>query len=333
MARISRKTQQIFAGELVAANNLAKFGSLRIGAPAYSLDPEELQTTEYLNGWSAALLSNKAPALQDLNALHYLHSYQTAYLMQTGIPEWDDGTTYFVGSTATDAAGKQYVCIMDHAAGAGALTNTACWKPHGPSIPLGGVIATFPNLTGAYQCAATTIADAEGFVLCNGQTISDAQCPMNGVVVPNINDDVFLMGSTTAGTAGGANTLNLEHTHPLSVSGSVTMPAHTHTLNNYGGAKGREASGYSGGVDIWMDRHGPAYSGGDDYLITNVNNILSASGGSYPFTMGLTGRTDAITATAPSVGFTSTGTSGNGLSPTQDIRPKYISAVYLMRVK
>lgn len=80
-------------------------------------------------------------------------------------------------------------------------------------LPLGGVVATFPNLSGAYSTSATTVADAYGFVKCNGQTISDATSPMNGASIPNINNSVFLMGSTTAGTAGGSNSLVIAHTH------------------------------------------------------------------------------------------------------------------------
>ncbi len=91
-------------------------------------------------------------------------------------------------------------------------------------IPLGAVIGTFPNLAGAYVCTATTVADASGYVKCNGQTVSDVTSPMNGAVIPNINNTVFLAGSTTAGGTGGAATATLI---------TANLPAHTHTAGSY----------------------------------------------------------------------------------------------------
>jgi hypothetical protein len=103
----------------------------------------------------------------------------------------------------------------------------------GPSVPLGAVLAIFTHMTGAYNCTATTAADDNGFVQCNGQTIADATSPMNGQVVPNINDSAFLMGTTgtTSSTTASANTKDLSHTH--SVTSNVTVSdhgAHTHSV-------------------------------------------------------------------------------------------------------
>ena len=91
-------------------------------------------------------------------------------------------------------------------------------------IPLGSVLATFPNLSGAYTTSATTVADAQGFVLCAGQTIADASSPMNTAVIPNINNSVFLQGSSSAGGTGGSNSTTLTTTQ---------LPAHTHGAGSY----------------------------------------------------------------------------------------------------
>lgn len=95
MASIPRKTQKIFGGSLVANLNVAKFGSLAIGSPAYSLDLAQIQTAEWLNGWGAAVVGNNSPALQDFNAAFLVFAQQIAYVLQRGIPEWDVGTTYY----------------------------------------------------------------------------------------------------------------------------------------------------------------------------------------------------------------------------------------------
>lgn len=61
-----------------------------------------------------------------------------------------------------------------------------------------------------------------GWLDCNGQTISDADSPMNGQAVPNLNGSteatkLFLKGSTTSGGTGGTT----EHSHSYSASGHM----------------------------------------------------------------------------------------------------------------
>jgi hypothetical protein len=97
--------------------------------------------------------------------------------------------------------------------------------------PLGGVIATFPSLPGAYTTAATTVADANGFVLCVGQTISDVTSPMNGAVIPNLNNANFLQGNTTDSTTGGQNTIPA-HTHTFTSTTSVAADNHEHAFEH-----------------------------------------------------------------------------------------------------
>ena len=97
MAKITRKTASIFAGSASPApNGIAQFGSLAASAAAYSTDPATIQAlSEWLAGWNSALVSGAAPAIEDMNAVHYVFGYQLAYLLQQGIAEWDAGTTYY----------------------------------------------------------------------------------------------------------------------------------------------------------------------------------------------------------------------------------------------
>jgi hypothetical protein len=98
MAGTTRKTAKIFGGSLAAPNNIAKFGSLKAGAPAYSLDLDDIQTAAWLNGWAAAVVTvggnPNVPPLQDVNAIEYALSKQIAYLLERGIPEYDAATEY-----------------------------------------------------------------------------------------------------------------------------------------------------------------------------------------------------------------------------------------------
>jgi hypothetical protein len=87
------------------------------------------------------------------------------------------------------------------------------------AIPIGSIIATFPHLTGAYTTNCLTSPDVNGFVLAAGQTINFAASPMNGVTIPNVNNNVFIKASTCSGYTGGAYDYTLLY---------CQMPIHTH---------------------------------------------------------------------------------------------------------
>lgn len=109
------------------------------------------------------------------------------------------------------------------------------------SVPVGGIIALDKDILGTPALPAT-------FVECNGQVISDAESPINGTTVPNLNGSGgttkrFLRGHTASGATGGSET----HTHGISttslsvssgtgatVINSVTSPSNaTSTLPSY----------------------------------------------------------------------------------------------------
>ena len=117
-----------------------------------------------------------------------------------------DGTTTIAGTTTATGA----VTFSGNTSGRGI-------------IPVGGILPLMANLTGITDVTATTAADSNGFVVCGGQTISDASSPLNGQTIPNINNSVFLMGSSTAGSTGGANSLTLSE---------AQLPSHTHSIDH-----------------------------------------------------------------------------------------------------
>jgi hypothetical protein len=85
--------------------------------------------------------------------------------------------------------------------------------------PIGGIIGWLKSFTGVPGTLPS------GYVECNGQTLSDANSPLNGQVIPNLNNsggaatNRFLRGNTTSGGTGGTET----HTH--TISGSAETPA------------------------------------------------------------------------------------------------------------
>ena len=114
MPKIARATQKIF-GINSGLQQIAQFGSLANSAPIYTLDAEVIQAlAQYTNGWFDAVIGGNSPAIEDMNALCYLFAYQLAYIMQAGIPEWDDGTTYYIGSVVSDGLGNTYSSLTDN---------------------------------------------------------------------------------------------------------------------------------------------------------------------------------------------------------------------------
>lgn len=93
MTTLSRQTQKVFASN-ADADQIAVFGSMKTGTPVYSTNLATLQSTAYTEGWSEALLADKAPYLEEMNAVQYGLSYQIAYLLQEGAPEYDASTNY-----------------------------------------------------------------------------------------------------------------------------------------------------------------------------------------------------------------------------------------------
>ena len=96
--KLARKAQTIFA-YLCSDEQMCAFGTPNpqlLGDPVFTKDVEEIQTSIYERGWFPETLSgNIRPYAEDMNGLHYVHSYQLAYLLQAGIPEWNKDTPYY----------------------------------------------------------------------------------------------------------------------------------------------------------------------------------------------------------------------------------------------
>lgn len=96
--RLDRKAQTIFAFQC-SDEQMCAFGTPNPqieGDPVFTKDVEQIQTVTYERGWFPETLSgNIRPYAEDMNGLHYVHSYQLAYLLQQGIPEWNAATPYY----------------------------------------------------------------------------------------------------------------------------------------------------------------------------------------------------------------------------------------------
>lgn len=127
-------------------------------------------------------------------------------------------TTVATANVTTGSLSSPETNLTSLASGGLAASNTVALNGNNTGrgiIPVGAVMALATNLTGV---SVTT-----GYALMDGSTISDTGSPMDGVVLPNINNSVFLTGASAAGTTGGANSITLIE---------ANLPSHLHTINH-----------------------------------------------------------------------------------------------------
>lgn len=98
MAKKSRQTLKLF-GDSGGTSNFGQFGSQAAASPVTTKAIATIQAlAAFDDGWQEAVALGQAPYLQDMNALFYVLYYESFYLFQEGIPEYDSGTTYWIGS-------------------------------------------------------------------------------------------------------------------------------------------------------------------------------------------------------------------------------------------
>lgn len=118
MAKLNRPNGKLFGS---SATNIGVFGSGQSGeTPTTSTNPDAINTlgTHWEDGWNGAVVSQApytAPFVEDMNAVNYVNSYNGAYLLQQGIPEYSRTVDYYVDSVCT-YNGAIYICILDNPA-------------------------------------------------------------------------------------------------------------------------------------------------------------------------------------------------------------------------
>lgn len=191
MARITRKNLKVFAND---ATNNGVFGSFQAGNPTVTGDIEQIQSLPaWESGWnSATMTSKKLPPLQEFQAVQYVGSYQTAYILQEGVAEWDSSTTYYEGSwVKSNASGewKMYQSLANNNTG-NAVTDTSKWQ----SVSFGGGLEV-----GDIGIAPLGIDETENRRrYLNGQVISQTQFSAFAQKVKNAISTYPSLGTTEA---------------------------------------------------------------------------------------------------------------------------------------
>lgn len=184
-------------------------------------------------------------------------------------------------------------------------------------VPLGGVIPVVSTFTASNNgggspsdlsllTPASGSVSADGFMRCDGVEITDPLSPFIGRYVPNISDDRFIQGSNSSSTLSvvyGAN--NGNNTVTLTVN---EMPRHNH------GGSTNEA----GDASVQPGEFG--------LIKANLNTPRTIDA----FVNDSLGEPDIVT--PPGAWNHSHPINLQGGDASFDIRPKYISGIYLMRV-
>jgi microcystin-dependent protein len=188
MAKLSRVYQKLF-GSAANAGEIGKFGSLAAGSPTTTTDPWVMQQLgNWDGGWFSAVLGGNSPAIEDMNALHYVAFYQLAYLMQEGIPEYDASTTYFIGSVVK-YGGQFYKCLVDNTLNVtpaiGANWQYMVDAAYSKADPTGHKIATGTTIQSQLDAldlampvgsilpfAGASVTPPAGFLYCDGSSLS-----------------------------------------------------------------------------------------------------------------------------------------------------------------
>ena len=158
--RLTRFYHKIFANNALTTPTgiTGVFGSNANGANTYTADLLSIQSlSAWVQGWEGALKSGtKTPAMQDMNSVFFALSYQIAYLLQAGMPEWNASTTYHQYQFCT-TSGRIYFSKqntnLNHA-----TSESSWWQEYGLGGP--SAVKAWVNFKGDGGAGACTVNDS-----------------------------------------------------------------------------------------------------------------------------------------------------------------------------
>jgi hypothetical protein len=185
MAKITRKNLKLFAEN---SSISGQFGSGQLGTKNLTTDIEEIQDlTAWENGWADATIGgSKLPPVEELEGIQKVLAYQTANILQDGIPVYNADTTYYTNCIVRkDTTTELYKSLIDGNVG-NLLTDGASWKICGDLINLGANITQIGTCSTAAATAEKAIV-LSGYELSTGSTIIATFTNANTAATPTIN--------------------------------------------------------------------------------------------------------------------------------------------------
>ena len=130
MAKLTRVKGKVFAGS-AQLSDIGQFGSALAGTPTNTQDVATIQAlSAYDEGWNSAVITSRNyPPIEEVNGVLKTISYQTCYMLQEGIPEYDIGTEYSNTSIVKSVNGTRldfYISLQNNNVGH-ALSDTDYW--------------------------------------------------------------------------------------------------------------------------------------------------------------------------------------------------------------
>lgn len=184
----------------------------------------------------------------------------------------------------------------------------------------------------------------EGWYVCDGSVPNSEFSPIwntTGRHLPNLTDDRFIMGSSSAGPGGGSNdTIDISHTHSVTANVSIddhsltlsNLPAHTHTINHDHGTQTFSTVETLLPDETSADsKNSFTTSASDTAAVTFTNQTLDVEVNinSFASNSGSVGDNVPVTHNVNSSPVTSSGMSGTS---SIEVLPKYVQLFYLIRV-
>lgn len=214
MSKITRAYQKIFGGT-GTTSDFGEFGSLAAGSPTTTKDPSQIQSlAAWLGGWAQATIGTLIPAYQDMNSVHYLAFYQICYLLQMGIAEWDNQTSYYIGSVI-QYNGLFYVSLQDANVNEEPDMQPSFWQQGLPGAEITGVIKQYAGVTAP-----------SGYFICDGTAKSRTTYA-----------GLFAVIGTIYGIGDGTTTFNIPDLRTRVAAGYSSGDDTFGTLGNSGGEK------------------------------------------------------------------------------------------------
>lgn len=130
MTKLARVKGKVFAGS-AQLSDIGQFGSALAGTPTNTQDVATIQAlSAYDEGWNSAVITSRNyPPIEEVNGVLKTISYQTCYMLQEGIPEYDIGTEYSNTSIVKSVNGTRldfYISLQNNNVGH-ALSDTDYW--------------------------------------------------------------------------------------------------------------------------------------------------------------------------------------------------------------
>lgn len=196
-------------------------------------------------------------------------------------------------------------------------------------VPLGAVIPIVGTRTAVNNggsantpsgIPATGIVSDDGFQRCDGSAVGSG-ATLTGFV-PDLTDDRFIQGSTSLGSLSSSNGINLgDNTVQLTIN---ELPSHNHTGSTGDNTSIDHTHSITHNHGVYRAVGGGGFSGFEASVSTSLQEPS-------PYMNSFVGNSGGMNSNLTHTHSLTTDNSGSG--GTFDIRPKWMSAIYLMRVR